>query len=61
MHGDLPHYLPSASVLERGMGGERVFFNPLWEFAEQMASHFEICRRTTSAMTIAAFVHPQWA
>jgi hypothetical protein len=60
-HGDLPHYLPSDSVLERDMGGERVFFNPHWELAKQMASHVDNCRRTTPAMAMAALVLPKWA
>jgi hypothetical protein len=30
-HGDPPHFLPSDSVMENVLSGERVFFNPPWE------------------------------
>jgi hypothetical protein len=39
-HGDLPHCSPSDSILERDLTGERVFINPPWELAEQIAPHF---------------------
>jgi hypothetical protein len=45
-HDDLPHCLPSDSILERDLSGERVFINPPSELAEKIAQHFEDCRRT---------------
>ena len=38
-----------------------MFINPPWEFAEQIAQHFEHCRRTSLTSTMAAFVLPKWA
>jgi hypothetical protein len=61
-HGDLPHCSPSDSILERDLSGERVFVNPLWELAQQIAQHFEDdCRRTSPTSTMAVFVLPEWA
>ena len=60
-HGDLPHCSPSDSILERDLTGERVFINPPWELAEQIAQHFEDCRRTSPTSTMAVFVLPKWA
>jgi hypothetical protein len=61
-HGDLPHCSPSDSILERDLSGERVFINnPPSELAEQIAQHFEDCRRTSPTSTMAVFVLPKWA
>jgi hypothetical protein len=60
-HSDLPHCSPSDSILERDLTGERVFINPPWELAEQIAQHFEDCRRTSPTSTMAVFVLPKWA
>jgi hypothetical protein len=60
-HGDLPHYSPSGSILERDLSGERVFINPPWELEEQIGQHFESRRRTTPTSTMAVFVLPKWA
>jgi hypothetical protein len=60
-HGDLPHYSPSDSVLERDLSGERVFINPPWELVEQIGKQFESCRRTAPTSTMAVFVLPKWA
>jgi hypothetical protein len=39
-----------------------VFINPPWaELAEQIAQHFEDCRRTSQTSTMAVFVLPKWA
>jgi hypothetical protein len=38
-----------------------VFINPPWELAEQIAQHFEDCRRTSPISTMAVFVLPKWA
>jgi hypothetical protein len=57
-HGDLPHYSPSDSILERDLSGERVFINQPWELVEQIARHFEDCRLTS---TMAVFVLATWA
>jgi hypothetical protein len=38
-----------------------VFINPPWELAEQIAQHFEDCRRTSPTSTMAVFVLPKWA
>jgi hypothetical protein len=59
--GDLPHCSPSDSILERDLLGERVFINAPWELAEQIAQHFEDCRRTSLTSTMAVFVLPKWA
>jgi hypothetical protein len=32
-HGDLSHWSPSDSILERELARERVFINPPWELA----------------------------
>jgi hypothetical protein len=60
-HGDLPHCSPSDSILERDLSRERVFVNPPWELAKQIAQHFEDCRRTSPTSTMADFVLPKWA
>jgi hypothetical protein len=60
-HGDLPHCSPSDSILERDLSGEREFINPPWELVEQIAQHFEDCRRTSPTSTMAVFVLPKWA
>ena len=38
-----------------------MFINPPWELAEQIAQHFEDCRRTSPTSTMAVFVLPKWA
>jgi hypothetical protein len=38
-----------------------VFYNPLWELDEQIARHFESCRRTSPTTTMDAFVLVEWA
>jgi hypothetical protein len=38
-----------------------VFINPPLELAEQIAQHFEDCRRTSPTSTMAVFVLPKWA
>jgi hypothetical protein len=60
-HGDLPHYSPSDSILERDFSGERVFINPPWELAKQIGQHFERCCQTAPTSTMAVFVLPKWA
>jgi DNA-binding XRE family transcriptional regulator len=60
-HGDLPHCSPSDSILERDLSGERVFVNPPWEIAKQIAQHFEDCRRTSPTPMMDVFVLPKWA
>jgi hypothetical protein len=60
-HGDLPPCSPSDSILERDLSRERVFINPPWELAKQIGRHFESCRRTAPASTMAVFVLPKWA
>jgi hypothetical protein len=39
-HGDLPHFLPSDSVLQRDLVGEKVFVIPPWELAQRIARYF---------------------
>jgi hypothetical protein len=58
-HGDSPHCSPSDSILERELTRERVFINPPWELAAQIAQHFEDCRRTSPTSTMAVFVLPK--
>jgi hypothetical protein len=60
-HGDLPQCSPSDSVLERDLSGVRVFFYPPWELSEMMACHFERCKRTAPATTMAVFGRHRWA
>jgi hypothetical protein len=57
-HGDLPQCSPNDFVLEGDLSGERVLFNPPKELAEQMARHFEACRRTSPTSTMVVFVIP---
>jgi hypothetical protein len=60
-HGNIPHYSPSDSILERDLSGEWMFICPPYELAEQIGQHFESCRRTTPTSTVAVFVLPKWA
>jgi hypothetical protein len=43
------------------LSGERVFINPPYQLAEQIAQHFEDCRRTSPTSTMAVSVLPKWA
>jgi hypothetical protein len=40
-HGDLPHFSPSDSILERDLSRKRVFVNLPWELAKEIGRHFE--------------------
>jgi hypothetical protein len=59
--GDLPQCSPSDSILDRDLSGERVLINSPWGLAQQIAQHFEDCRRTSPTSTMAVFVLPKWA
>jgi hypothetical protein len=60
-HGDLPRCSPSYSILERDLSGKQMLINPPWELAEQIAQHFEDCRRPSPTSAMAVFVLPKWA
>lgn len=59
-HRELPFCSPSNSILNQDLSGERVYFNPPWDMAEQIAAHFENCRKLDRKNTMGVFILPAW-
>ena len=57
-HKDLPFCSVNESVLERDLAGERVYIHPPWHRVEQIAAHFEQCRKANRNDTLGVFILP---